>query len=65
MLAQIALLRKLLAANFTLVTSFSAGSLSVRRVVVSAEGGVIAELHVTQLTLDTRLPCLWNTQKNH
>ena len=63
MLVQIAFLRKLLAANVTLVTSFRL--FCVRRVVVSAEGGVIVEHHVTDLTLNTRLPCLWNTQKNH
>ena len=65
MLVQIAFLRKLLAANVTLVTPFSAWSCSVCRVVVSAEGRVVTEHHVTDLTLNTRLPCLWNTQKNH
>ena len=51
-------LRELLAANLALVTSFSARSLSVRSVVVSAEGGVVHEHHVTDLTLDTRSPSL-------
>ena len=48
------LLNVFLAAKLALVTSFSAGSCSVRCVVLSAEGGVVAEHHVTDLTVDTR-----------
>ena len=43
-----------LAAKLALVTSFGARSCSVRHFVVSAEGGVVAEHHVTDLTMDTR-----------
>ena len=48
------LLNVFLAAKLALVMSFGARSCSVRRVVVSAEGGVVAEHHVTDLTMDTR-----------
>ena len=54
---QAACLRKLPAANLTLVpgvgTLAFAAALSVRRVVVSADRRLIAEHQVTDLTLDT------------
>ena len=54
---QIALPLKLPTANFALVSGVSmlrsAAALSMRRVVVSAEGGVVAEPSVTDLTVKT------------
>ena len=56
---------KLLAANLALVTSFSAGSLSVHRVVVSAEHRVVAERHVADLALDSGRACLYKHRNKH
>ena len=55
---QIALPLKLPTANFALVSGVrilrsAAAALSMRRVVVSAEGGVVAEPSVTDLTVKT------------
>ena len=62
---QIAFIHKLPAANLALVTSFSSGSLSVRRVVVNADCWLVTERHVADLTLDTRRPCLHNTAETN
>ena len=47
---------ELFTANLTLMLALS--TLTVRRVVVSADRRLVAEHHVTQLTLDTRGPQL-------
>ena len=68
MCLQIAFRRKLPAANLALVPGVktlgsAAAALSMRRVVVSVESGVVVKHQATNLTLDTRRPCLCNTEK--
>ena len=56
-----AFLCKFPAANLTLVCGvrmLRSAALSMRRVVVSAESGVVAEPHVADLTLDANGRCL-------
>ena len=68
MFFHVAFLRKLSAANLALVSGVrmfgsAAAALSMRRVVVSADRWLIAERHMTDLTLDTGSPCLKYTTR--
>ena len=70
MFIQTAFLSELFAADVTRVRSFagpgsSDGGVAVRRVVVSVDRWLVAERHVTDLTLNTWRPYLWNTQKKN